>query len=131
MDILREVGIRHWGHTRLTAAAALVATSPQLAELVGPSGQIYALDMNPAPVEAVRRIAVRHRLGNMKVILSDCSTGLPDDSLDVVLLYNTFHGLARPADVLITPTSTGSGMFMLAKNGERTRGFVKASAPAS
>ena len=36
----------------------------------------------------------------MKVILSDCSTGLPDDSVDVVLLYDTFHGLARPADVL-------------------------------
>ncbi len=36
----------------------------------------------------------------MKTIQSDCDTGLPDNCVDVVLLYDTFHNLAQPDDVL-------------------------------
>jgi ubiquinone/menaquinone biosynthesis C-methylase UbiE len=32
----------------------------------------------------------------VETILSDCKTGLPDDSIDVVLLYDTFHDLSDP-----------------------------------
>lgn len=131
-----------------------MATSPPPAELVGPARQIYALDIDPAALQAVRQITERHEASNVKVILSDCSTGLPDDSVDVVLLYDTFHGLARPADVLrelhrvlktdgvlsfhdhhmkeqdIMASLTGTGMFTLAKRGQRTYTFVKITAAA-
>ena len=36
----------------------------------------------------------------MKSIRSDCKTGLPDNHVDVILLYDTFHKLAQPADVM-------------------------------
>jgi ubiquinone/menaquinone biosynthesis C-methylase UbiE len=37
---------------------------------------------------------------NVETILSDRKTGLPDNSLDVVLLYDTFHDLSDPNGVL-------------------------------
>ena len=33
-------------------------------------------------------------------IESDCSTGLPDNGVDTVLLYDVFHHLTRPDNVL-------------------------------
>lgn len=36
----------------------------------------------------------------METIRSDCKTGLPDNSIDVVLLYDTFHALSDHDGVL-------------------------------
>jgi ubiquinone/menaquinone biosynthesis C-methylase UbiE len=36
----------------------------------------------------------------VETIHSDCKTGLPDSSVDVVLLYDTFHALRDPNGVL-------------------------------
>ena len=35
-----------------------------------------------------------------ETILSDCETGSPDDSLDVVILYDTLHDLNNPNGML-------------------------------
>lgn len=130
MDILREVGIRPRSQV-LDCSCGPGGYTSSLGELVSRTGQIYALDINPAALEATRLTAVRPKLRSVRLILSDCSTGLSDDSVGLVLLYVTFLSLARPGDVLIMTSLTGSGMFMLAKKGERTHSFVKASTPAS
>jgi len=36
----------------------------------------------------------------VETILSDRKTGLPDNSIDIILLYDTFHGLSEPNMVL-------------------------------
>jgi len=69
-------------------------------ELVGKSGRIYALDIHPLAIQKVRDIAVKRHLENLGTIQSDCKTGLPDDSIDLVLLYDTFHSLSDPNRVL-------------------------------
>ena len=118
------------------------------AELVGDSGRIYALDIHPLAVERARRIASRNHLANVETIQSDCKTGLPDNSIDVVLLYDVFHKLSEPDSVLaelhrvLTPDGilsfsdhhlkedgivsgvTGSGLFELSKKGKKTYGFL-------
>jgi ubiquinone/menaquinone biosynthesis C-methylase UbiE len=110
---------------------------------------VYALDVHPLAIQMVQNLASKMKLMNVKTIHSDCKTGLPDKSLDVVLLYDTFHDLNKPDDVLeeihrlIKPNGilsfsdhhmkeeeillkvTKSGLFKLLRKGERTYSFLK------
>ncbi|MBN2090291.1 class I SAM-dependent methyltransferase [candidate division KSB1 bacterium] len=70
------------------------------AQRVGESGNIYALDINPLAIQSVQHKATQKRLTNIKTIQSDCKTGLPDESIDIVLLYDTFHHLNESETVL-------------------------------
>ena len=45
-------------------------------------------------------IAAQKGISNIKTIESDCDTGLPDNYVDVILLYDSFHNLSLPDDVL-------------------------------
>lgn len=69
-------------------------------KLAGPSGKVYALDIHPLAIESVKKLTESRRLSNVETIRSDCDTGLPDRCVDVVLLYDIFHGLSEPERVL-------------------------------
>ncbi len=71
-----------------------------LAEMVGPGGEVYALDINPLAIKKVEDLVQRNQLKNIKTILSDGPTGLPDEFLDAVLLYDVFHDLKQPEVIL-------------------------------
>jgi ubiquinone/menaquinone biosynthesis C-methylase UbiE len=70
------------------------------ARMAGPSGRIYALDVNLLALESVRKRALKKRLSNIEVIHSDCKTGLESAIIDIVLMYDVFHELGTPRDVL-------------------------------
>ncbi len=146
-DIVKEVGIKEGFHV-LDYGCGPGGYVPAVADLVGKSAKIYALDINPLAIAMVKKIAVKKQLPNVEIILSDCNTGLPDDSIDVVLLYDAFHDLADPNAVLeelhrvlktngilsfsdhhmkeneILSKVTDGGLFKLSRKGERTYGFV-------
>ena len=64
------------------------------AKIVGEKGKVYALDVNPVAVEAVRRKIKEKDLKNIEVILADASkTGLLDKSIDVAFLFGVVHAL--------------------------------------
>ena len=86
MDILKEVGIRTGVHV-LDYGCGPGSYIVPLAELVGESGKIYALDVHPLALRTVQKIASRKRSANVQTILSGCQTGLQPSSVDVVLLY--------------------------------------------
>ena len=68
------------------------------AEIVGEEGTVYALDIHPLAVKAVEKKIRKKGLKNVKTILSGLDTGLPDESVDVVLLYNVLPMVKnRPA----------------------------------
>jgi hypothetical protein len=46
-------------------------------DLVGESGRIYALDINPRAIQMVKKIIAKNLMRNVETILSDCSTGCP------------------------------------------------------
>ena len=46
------------------------------------------------------QVSQKQRLANVHTICSDCKTGLPDNSVDVVLLYDIFHMLSEPDAIL-------------------------------
>ena len=148
MNILREVGIKP-GFRVLDYGCGPGSYIIPLTELVGESGKVYALDIHPLAIRKVHGIASKNKLTNVETILSDCQTGLPDNSLDVVLLYDIFHHLSDPNRILkelhrvlksggvlsfsdhhmeedeIVPGATNSGLFSLSRKGQRTYAFSK------
>ncbi len=146
--VLQEVGMGP-GFRVLDYACGPGAYVAATAELVGPTGRIYALDIHPLAIKRVASIAKKKGLANVETILSGCRTGLPGESVDVVLLYDIFHQLSEPTAVLqeihrvLKPTGilsfndhhmkrndlvsrvTHGQLFTLKSEGKRTYGFAK------
>lgn len=147
-DVLEEVGIKPGFHV-LDYGCGPGAYISALGRLLGTSGKIYALDINPLAIRAVQKIALREKIENLETIQSDRETGLPDNSLDVVLLYDVFHGLSNPRGVLeeihrvlkpdgilsfsdhhigedeIISRVTETGLFRLSRKGSKTYSFLR------
>lgn len=148
MDLLKEAGIEP-GFCILDYGCGPGSYIAPLTQLVGISGKIYALDINPLAIKEVRKIAAHKEIGNVKTIESDGNTGLPKNHVDVVLLYDTFHNLSQPDDVLrelhrvlksngtlscsdhhmkaqdLIMRVTKTGLFELSKKGKKTYSFSK------
>ena len=58
-----------------------------VASSVGKKGKVYALDKQPFAIRRVKERAQKDGFRNIDTILSDGDTGLPDESVDVILLY--------------------------------------------
>jgi len=97
--ILQEIGLEP-GFRVLDYGCGPGAYIAGTAELVGKAGKVYALDLQPLAIRRVREIARKKQLTNVETICSDCQTGLQDNSLDIVLLYDVFHTLGEPQTVL-------------------------------
>jgi ubiquinone/menaquinone biosynthesis C-methylase UbiE len=148
MNVLKEVGIKEGSHV-LDYGCGPGSYATAVAELLGKSGKVYALDINPAAIKTVKKLASKRQLTNVETILSDHKTGLPGNSIDVVLLYDTFHDLSDPNTVLeelyrilkpngilsfndhhmreneITSKVSSKGLFRLLRKGKLTYSFVK------
>ena len=98
-SVLQEVGLEP-GFQVLDYGCGPGSYIAATAELVGESGKIYALDIHPMAIHRVQKLVSKKRLRNVDTISSDCDTGLPDSSMDVVLLYDIFHELGEPDAVL-------------------------------
>jgi len=117
------------------------------AELLVGTGKVVALDIHPHAVKQVSQTARKRKLTNVKTILSDCDTGLPSNSVDIVLLYYIFNDLENPEKILhelyrvlkpqgilsfsefnvkkISPSIEKNGLFRLQKMNEITHTFTK------
>lgn len=150
LDVLKEAEIE-CGFSVLDFGCGPGGYILPLVELVGPSGKIYALDIHPLAILEVKRIASRKGIENIETIESDCSTGLVDNCVDTVLLYDVFHDLARPDDVMrelhrilkpgcilsfsdhhmkeeqVLEWVTVAGMFKFVRKGKKTYSFAKAN----
>ena len=148
LNILKDVGIKPGFHV-LDFGCGPGSYIVPLAKLVGESGKIYALDIHPLAIQKVKDIALKKQLTNVETILSECQTGLPDNSLEVVLLYDAFHHLSDPDMVLkelhrvlkpdgilsfsdhhmkekeIVAGAINDRLFRLLRKGQRTYTFLK------
>lgn len=98
-SVLEEVGIRP-GFRVLDFGCGPGGYVLPLSRLVGISGKVYALDINPMAIKSVKSLVARYRLANVETIISDGPTGLKDGSMDVVILYDVLHALKKPDEVL-------------------------------
>ena len=67
---------------------------------VGEKGKVFALDIHPLAVKKVKETALKSGLSNVETICSDCQTGLQDNEMDIVFLYDIFHMLSDKRSVL-------------------------------
>ena len=65
------------------------------AKVVGSSGKIYAADIHPLAIKKVKKKATKHSFANIETILTDCNTGLEDNSIDIVICFDTLHALGN------------------------------------
>jgi ubiquinone/menaquinone biosynthesis C-methylase UbiE len=73
----------------------------RLARAVGRDGRVYATDIQPQMLELLTQRASRERLDNVVPVLArEDDPGLPEATLDLVLMVDVYHELSRPQRVL-------------------------------
>ena len=71
------------------------------AKMVGVSGRVYAVDINPKMLERIAQRASQEGLKNIQTVLdNDTSTELPPNSVDLVFLCDTYHHFEYPKAML-------------------------------
>lgn len=146
--ILDELGIKS-GHSILDFGCGTGVYSLLAAEYVGEKGKVYALDAHLLSVSHVQKKAEQKGLKNIQTIHSNEHTALQDGSIDMVFLYDIFHMLKDPENVLLElhrvlkpgshlsfsdhhmkekdflPRVTEGGMFEPVKRNKKTYEFMK------
>ncbi len=146
INILEEIGIKQGDHV-LDYGCGHGSYIIPLSKLVGTSGKIYMVDINPAAVQTALRIAAKTNINNLEGICTDCYTRLPDRCIDSVLLYDVLHGLKdshgilkeisrilKPTGILsimdhhrkeneIISETSENNLFILLKKGKKTFSF--------
>jgi predicted methyltransferase len=73
----------------------------RLANRVGPSGKVYASDLQPALLQIVNDKAARAGLTNIETVLgTEDDARLPERTIDLALLVDVYHEFSQPAKML-------------------------------
>ena len=73
----------------------------RMATLVGPSGVVYAVDVQPEMVEMLKSLAARAGLAQVKPMLGGVDdVRLPAASVDLAIMVDVYHELEFPREVL-------------------------------
>ena len=73
----------------------------ELAKLVGPRGEVVAVDIQPEMLEMIRERIDARALTNIRPVLATAEkSGLDPQALDLVLLVDVYHELDDPVEVL-------------------------------
>jgi SAM-dependent methyltransferase len=73
----------------------------RLAQQVGTSGKVFAVDIQPEMLTLLRQRVARERLTQVEVSQAiETDPRLPQNQLDLILMVDVYHELARPQEVL-------------------------------
>lgn len=73
----------------------------RLAARVGPAGKVYAVDVQPAMLEQLRRNMAARKLANYEAVLgAQDDPHLPAAAVDVALLVDVYHEFSQPQQML-------------------------------
>ena len=89
-QILKEANIKS-GDIILDYGCGPGNYSIPAAQIVGDKGKIFAADIYPLSSQFVLKNARKANITNVETILTSCKTGLNENSVDVVLLFDVFH----------------------------------------
>ncbi len=94
--MLDSIGVRP-GMAVADIGAGVGYHTLRLADRVGPTGRVFATDIQPEMLERLGQ-AVRERgLTNVTAVRSgNTATGLPDSSVDLALMVDVYHELSQP-----------------------------------
>jgi tRNA A58 N-methylase Trm61 len=75
--------------------------SLRLAKRVGPTGKVYANDLQPQMLDLLRQNAAKASLANIVTVLGDVADPkLPANTMDLVLLVDVYHEFSQPQAML-------------------------------
>ena len=101
----------------------------ELARLVGPTGTVYAVDIQPEMLRMLAHRAAAEGLANIRPILGTAiDPRLPPGRLDLVLCVDVYHEFSHPAEMLarIRESLAADGRLVLAEfRGEDTAVPIK------
>lgn len=91
--VVRTLGLQQ-GQTVADIGAGGGYFSVLLARAVGPRGRVYAVDISPASIRYINQYAAAQKTPNVTAVLAAPDhPGLPDGSVDLVFIRNTYHHL--------------------------------------
>lgn len=97
---VRLLGLRG-GETVADVGAGSGYYTELLSRAVGPKGRVYATDIQPEMLQLVERRAREKKLGNVTAVLSaEDDPRLPAGAVDLALMVDVYHELARPQEML-------------------------------
>ncbi len=75
--------------------------SLRMAKRVGPSGKVYANDLQPEMLAKLRENAAKAKINNVVTVLGDVADPkLPPNTMDLVLLVDVYHEFSQPQQML-------------------------------
>jgi ubiquinone/menaquinone biosynthesis C-methylase UbiE len=75
--------------------------SLRIAKRVGPTGKVYANDLQPDMLRRLRENAVRAKIANIETVLGEeADPRLPPGQMDLVLLVDVYHEFSEPQKML-------------------------------
>lgn len=87
--VVADIGAGSGYHTR------------RIAEVIGKSGTVYAVDVQPQMVRLLAAISRQERYGNVKPVLSTVDdVKLPVGSVDLAIMVDVYHELEYPREVM-------------------------------
>ncbi|MGI9290282.1 MAG: class I SAM-dependent methyltransferase [Gammaproteobacteria bacterium] len=72
-----------------------------MAEMTGPEGSVYAVDIQPEMLTLLESNATRKGVGNIEYVLAtERNPNLPPESIDLALMVDAYHEFAWPWEVM-------------------------------
>ena len=102
-QILDAIGVAEGSNVAELGAAGGWFTL-RLAERVGPNGNVYAEDIQPAMLEGISRRMQSQNLTNVKTVLGTASDPHLPGALDAALINDAFHEMDDPEDPTLVVT---------------------------
>ena len=87
-----------------------------LAELVGPEGEVLAVDIQPEMLQIIDRRAARRNVANVRTVLGAVDDpSLPKGQVDLALLVDVYHEMSHPFEMIdgIVESLKPGGMLVL------------------
>lgn len=98
--VLKTIGIRP-GMVIGEVGAGRGRYTVQIASRIGPSGRLYANDIDRDSLEFLRRRSAGLGFKNVEIVTGTVTeTGLPEKAMDLVVMVNVVHCLAEPIALL-------------------------------
>ena len=88
------------GQTILDYGCGIGSCTIPAAKLVGKGGKVYALDKQTLALKRVEEKAKRNKLDNIETMLCDKDIELPDENIDVILLYGVLPEIEHKESLL-------------------------------
>jgi predicted methyltransferase len=98
--LLRELGLKP-GMRVADVGAGTGYYSRRIAPLVGPTGKVYAVEIQPEMVKMLEAASKRTGLGNIEPILDSVdNVKLANAAIDVAIMVDVYHELEFPHEML-------------------------------